>query len=135
MNTLINEITIIIILYEEDENLVLRCLENLKNFKLVIVDNSGNRPLKEKVEKKYKIYKYILNKKNLGYSKAANQAIKIADTEFILMFQADGIIEPQDISKLLETHKKYHNTFIVSPTFFDNDKNLTYNSGAFQKNI
>ena len=131
MNTLINEITIIIILYEEDENLVLRCLENLKNFKLVIVDNSGNRPLKEKVEKKYKIYKYILNKKNLGYSKAANQAIKIADTEFILMFQADGIIEPQDISKLLETHKKYHNTFIVSPTFFDNDKNLTYNSGSF----
>ena len=42
MNTLINELTIIIVLYEEKANLVFQCLENIKNFK---------------------IYKYILNKK------------------------------------------------------------------------
>ena len=32
MNTLYNEITIIIILYEENVQLVLRCLEKIKNF-------------------------------------------------------------------------------------------------------
>ena len=41
-----------------------------------------------------------MNKKNFGYAKAANQAIKSTDTEFILMFQADGIIDQEDISKL-----------------------------------
>ena len=50
-----------------------------------------------------------MNKK-FGYAKAANQAIK-PDTEFILMFQADGIIDQGDISKLLEAHK---NTIIPS---------------------
>ena len=62
---------------------------------------------------------------------AANQAIKSTDTEFILMFQADGIIDQGDISKLLEAHKKYDNSFIVSPTLFDKDKNPSVNSGCF----
>ena len=131
MNILSNEITIIIILYEEKLNLVLKCLQNLKNFKIIIVDNAGDKLLKNEVEKNFKIYKYILNKKNDGYSKAANQAIKLSNTEFILMFQADGVIEQKDIIKLLEAHKKYEDSFIVSPTFFDEDKNLTYNSGSF----
>ena len=93
MNILFNEITIIIVLYEENIQLVLRCLDKIKNFKIIIVDNANNIPLKKKVEKNYKIHKYILNKKNHGYAKAANQAIKLSDTKFILMFQADGIIE------------------------------------------
>jgi len=134
MNTPSNEITIIIILYEEKEKLVLRCLENLKNFKIIIVDNANNIALKRIVEKNYKIYKYILNKKNYGYSKAANQAIKLSDTEFILMFQADGIIKQKDIFKLLDAHKKYENSFVVSPTLFDKEQNLSTNSGNFPEN-
>ena len=136
MNSLSSEITIIIILYEEKLNLVLRCLKNLTNFKIIIIDNAGNRFLKVQIEKHYKIYKYVLNKKNYGYSKAANKAIKLSDTEFILMFQADAIIDPKKILKLLEVHKKYENSFIVSPTLLDEDKNLSLNSGSFpEKNL
>ena len=131
MNYPFNEITIIIILYEEKEQLVLKCLENLKNFKIIIIDNANNIALKREVEKHYKISKYLLNVKNFGYSKAANQAIKLADTEFILMFQADGIIDQKDIFKLLDAHKKYENSFIVSPTLFDKNQNLCANSGNF----
>ena len=131
MNTQYNEITIIIILYEEKEQLVLKCLENFKNFKIIIVDNSNNLALKKQVEKNYKIFKYVLNEKNYGYSKAANQAIKLSDTEFILMFQADGIIDQKDIFKLLDAHKKYENSFIVSPTLFDKEQNVSANSGNF----
>ena len=80
-----NELTIIIVLYEEETNLLLRCLENIKNFKIIIIDNAGNISLKKQVEEKFKIYKYILNKKNYGWSKAINQAIKQCDTEYILL--------------------------------------------------
>tara|TARA_X000000950_G_scaffold137250_1_gene170539 strand:- start:653 stop:1540 length:888 start_codon:yes stop_codon:yes gene_type:complete len=131
MNTPSNEITIIIILYEENEQLVLQCLKNIKNFKIIIVDNANNKVLKRQVEKNYKIFKYILNEKNYGYSKAANQAIKLSNTEFILMFQADGIIDQKDIFKLLNAYKKYENSFIVSPTLYDKDQNLCANSGNF----
>ena len=129
MNTPINEITIIIVLYEEKTNLVFRCLENIKNFKIIIVDNAGNISLKNKIEEKFKIYKYILNKKNYGYTKAANQAIKQCNTEYILMFQADGLISSKDITILLESHKKYENCFITSPTYYDEDSKLSYSSG------
>ena len=131
MNIKFNEITIIIILYEEKEELVLRCLENLKNFKIIIIDNANDVSLKKRIEKSCKIYKYILNEKNYGYSKAANQAIKLSDTDFILMFQADGIIDQEDIFKLLDAHKKYENSFIVSPTLFDKNQNLSANLGNF----
>ena len=129
MNTPINEITIIIVLYEEKTNLVFRCLENIKNFKIIIVDNAGNISLKNKIEEKFKIYKYILNKKNYGYTKAANQAIKQCNTEYVLMFQADGLISSKDITILLESHKKYENCFITSPTYYDEDSKLSYSSG------
>ena len=136
MDTLYNEITIIIILYEENVQLVLRCLEKIKNFKIIIVDNANDVFLKKEVEKNYKIFKYILNKKNCGYAKAANQAIKLSDTDFILMFQADGIIDKKNISKLLETFTKYENSFIVSPTLLDKNENLSTNSGSFpEKNF
>ena len=129
MDSLNGEITIIIILYEEEANLLFRCLENIKNFKIIIVDNAGNISLKNKIEEKFKIYKYILNKKNYGYTKAANQAIKQCNTEYILMFQADGLISSKDITILLESHKKYENCFITSPTYYDEDSKLSYSSG------
>ena len=130
MNTLINEITIIIVLYEEKANLVFQCLENIKNFKIIIVDNAGNISLKKKIEEKFQIYKYILNKKNYVYAKAANQAIKQTDTEYILMFQADRLISNKDIFILLESHKKYKNCFIAAPTYYDKESKLSYNSGC-----
>ena len=51
MKILLNEITIIIVLYEEKLQLVLRCLKNLKNFKIIIVDNANDTSLKREIEK------------------------------------------------------------------------------------
>ena len=48
MNYYSNKITIIIVLYEEEINLILGCLEKIKNFKIIIVDNAGNISLKKK---------------------------------------------------------------------------------------
>ena len=126
-----NELTIIIVLYEEEANLLLRCLENIKNFKIIIVDNAGNISLKNKIEEKFKIYKYILNKKNYGFTKAANQAIKQCDTEYILNLNADCFIAKEDILRLIKSHKKYKNCFITTATFYDQESKLSYNAGCF----
>ena len=136
MNYLIDKITVIIVLFEEEINLIFRCLENVKNYKIIIVDNAGNISLKKKIEEKFKIYIYILNKKNYGYTKAANQAIRQCDTEYILMFQADGLISNKDISILLKSHKKYEDCFVTSPTSYDKDSKLSYNGGCLpEKNL
>ena len=84
MSSLFDEITITIVLYEENLASVSKCLKNLKNFKIVIVDNAGDYNLKEEIEKNFKIEKYIVNKSNTGFSKGSNQAIKLCKTKFIL---------------------------------------------------
>ena len=73
------------------------------------------------------IYKYVLNKENVGLSKAANKAIELVDTPFVLNLQADCEITNPDIDKLHQALKKYDNSFLVSPTFYSDNK-LTFNS-------
>ena len=82
-DNLYNKITITIVLYKEKLDLVFSCLESIKNFKIIIVDNAGSVYLKKKIEEKFQIHKYILNKKNCGVTIAANQAIKQCNTEYI----------------------------------------------------
>ena len=136
MNASTNEITVTIVLYKEKISIISKCLENIKNFKIVIVDNAGDHSLKKKIEKKFQIHKYILNKKNYGVTIAANQAIKQCDTEYILILAADCLISDKDISILLKSHKKYENCFIASPTYYDKGSKLTYNGGGLpEKNL
>ena len=64
-NNLLNkEITIQIVLYEESIDLIYKCLNNLKDFNVILIDNAGNKNLKLRIEENFKIFKYILNKKN-----------------------------------------------------------------------
>ena len=136
MNFIFNELTIIIVLFEEKKDLLFNCLKNIKNFKIIIIDNASNADLKIQVEKNFHIEKYILNKKNYGFTKAANQAIKLCDTDYILNINADCFIKEKDILQLIESHKDYKNCFIVSPTFYDDNLDLTYNGGCFhEKNV
>ena len=136
MNFAFNELTVIIVLFEEKRDLLFKCLENIKNFKIIIIDNAGNSNLKLEVEKNFSIQKYILNKKNYGFTKAANQAIKLCNTDYILNINADCFIKEKDILLLIKSHQNYNGCFITSPTFYDNNLKLTYNAGCFdEKNL
>jgi len=133
MNYASNDLTIIIVLFEESNNLVFNCLKNIQNFKIIIIDNANNTNLKKEIESQFKIEKYVLNTKNLGFTKAANQAIKLCETDYILNINADCFIEEKNIIKLIKSHKKYKNCFITSPTFYDDNLNLAYNAGTFDE--
>ena len=123
------EITITIVLYEENYLSVSKCLENLKSFQIIIIDNAGDHELKKKILDKFNIYKYIINKTNEGFSKGANQAIKLCDTEYILNIESDCLINEKDILNLLESLKKYKNCMVVTPTFYNEDSTISYNGG------
>ena len=66
-NTLKNKITIIIVLYREDYQILYQTLDKIRDFKKIIIDNSNNLELKNKLEANFKIEKYILNKKKYWF--------------------------------------------------------------------
>lgn len=131
MENLVEKVTVQIVLYEENFELIKKCLTNLKGLKVIIVDNKNNLFLKEKVLKQFSIEKYILNKKNIGYSRANNQAAKYVNTEYLLILNADCLIDKISIQILVNTIEKYRNCGLVSPTTYDDKSNLTFSSGYF----
>ncbi len=131
MKNLVEKVTVQIVLYEENYKLIKECLINLKGLKVIIIDNKNNFFLKEKLVSEFSIEKYILNKKNIGYSRAHNQASKYVDTEYLLILNADCLIDKVSIQTLINTIEKNKKCGLVSPTTYDNEGNFTYNSGYF----
>lgn len=135
-DNLYDKITIVIVLYEEEFELINQCLEGIKNFNIIIIDNAGNKKLKKEIQKKFNILNYILNSKNVGYSKAVNQGINLCVTEYVFVFAADGVISIENIDILINAHKKYDNCLLVSPTYYDLNSKLTLNGGTLpEKNL
>ena len=123
------KLSILIILYEENLEIINKCLEKIKDFKVIIIDNANDKSLKNEITKNFKIYKYFLNKKNIGFSKAANQGIQSCDTEYLLFLGADCLITYSGIEQLMLAKEKYKNCFLTSPTFYDHSGKYTYNGG------
>ena len=133
---LYNKITIVIVLYEENLQLISQCLENIKNFDIIIIDNAGNKKLQKEIQKKYDISEYILNPKNVGYSRAINQGIKLCANEYVFVFQADCLMNIENIDILFNAHKKYDDCFLVSPTYYDSNSKISFNGGTLlEKNL
>jgi len=128
------KLSILIILYEENFEMINKCLEKLKDLKIIIIDNANDKSLKDKVIKKFKIHKYFLNKKNIGFSKAANQGIKVCETEYLLILGADCLVTYSDIEQLMLAKEKYKDCFLTSPTIYDHTGKLTYNGGPLNEN-
>ena len=131
---LYKDITIVIVLYKETFELLSKTLIAIKSFKKIIIDNDGNLELKKKIESQFSINQYILNKKNNGFSAGYNQAIKLSKTKFTLVLGPDCIIEEKNIFKLKEKILENDNCFIVSPTSYDENNNLTYAGGLLPEN-
>jgi len=114
------DLSVIIVSYNTSE-LTFKCINSLfsslekeKNisFEVIVVDN-GSEDNTVDMLKKIPIEKdrflIIENKKNLGYAKANNLAIKKASGEFILFLNSDVLISEIDwnkILKFLEKNKK-----------------------------
>ena len=41
------KLTILLILYEENYELIKKCLDKIKNFKIIIIDNANDKDLKK----------------------------------------------------------------------------------------
>jgi len=128
---MINDLTIIIILYQEKLELIRSCLKNIKNFKIIIIDNDNNSKIRNKITSEFSIQKYILHEKNIGFTKAANIAIKLVDTKYVMNINADCLIKENAIIDLLSENQKDPNCFITSPTFYDLNNELSRNSSNF----
>ncbi len=126
-----NKVTVVILIYEENLDVIYECLKSIKNFKIIIIDNANNAKRRDKIQKDFKIDKYFLNMKNYGFSKAINVGIKNCSTDYLLILNPDCIISEKSINILLENLDKYKDCFMTTPTLLNHNNGIEQNASMF----
>nr|NQU92288.1 glycosyltransferase [Bacteroidota bacterium] len=79
---------------------VFKASENI-DCEVFVVDNKSVDGSVEMVQEKFPQVKLIANKDNAGFSKANNQAIKIAGGEYVLLLNPDTVVEDDTFKKVI----------------------------------
>lgn len=69
---------------------------------IIVVDNDSVDGSCQMVTEKYPEVKLIANNENLGFSKANNQAIRIAKGEYILLLNPDTVVEEDSFARIVD---------------------------------
>ncbi|MDR2805562.1 MAG: glycosyltransferase family 2 protein [Dysgonamonadaceae bacterium] len=89
------KLTISIVNYNAGDYL-LRCLASVEQvssetpLRTIVVDNDSRDDSIERAREKYRDVTFILNKENVGFGKAHNQALKQLDTPYVLFLNPDA---------------------------------------------
>jgi GT2 family glycosyltransferase len=104
-------VSIIIATYNSEATLP-DCLASIRNqdyrnYEIIIVDNGSTDGTLAAIDPQET--RLLKNKQNLGFSKANNQALAIAEGEFALFLNSDATIAPNFLSILLPYFERYRN--------------------------
>jgi len=78
--------------------------EDAFDYEIIVVDNAstdGSQEMIKKYEPRFKSLKLIRNRKNVGYSKANNQALSIVKGDYVLFLNSDVMIDSVNFKRLL----------------------------------
>ena len=117
------EVSYVIVCYNS-ERYIRKCIESIKNqthsdFEIIVSDNNSIDKTVAAVNDlllQNKNIKLILNKKNLGYGQAINEAIPLCGGELIVSLNADVSLDPNWTSKLLNKLKSNEKIMALSGT-------------------
>jgi len=104
-------LSIVIVSFNVEELLV-KCLESIeKNSKslpleVFVVDNDSTDNTVLRIRKDFPNVRLIANEKNLGFSKANNQALKKAKGEYLLVLNPDTELKGDTLSKMINFMKR-----------------------------
>ena len=118
-------ITIVLPAYKSRRLLLNHIKKISKKTKIIIVDNSYDKKLKNEIENKFKNVSVFL-KKNIGYGAAINFGSKHVKTKYFLVINPDTKIYKNTIKNLLIAAKKLKVFGALSPDQIEN-KNKNFN--------
>lgn len=99
-----------------------RIYNELKDFKIIVIENSKDLRVKKFFKKKKNI-SVLFPKKNLGYGAGNNYGIKVANTKYCLILNPDTIFSKKEVLKLMDYTKKINDFGILLPRI-DNKKSI-----------
>src|SRR3989304_9040399 len=104
-------LSIVIVSFNVEE-LLAKCLESIEKYsegitkEVFVVDNNSSDNTVLRIRKDFPKVTLIANKKNLGFSKANNQALKKAKGDYLLVLNPDTELKPDTLAKMIDFMRK-----------------------------
>ena len=115
-------LTIVIVTYRTPEKIILDCLQSIDSeIKVLIVENSENFNLKDKILSKFSNVEILCTGKNLGYGCANNYGISLAKTDYILILNPDVICAKDLFSNISDLILKTQDFSIIGCQYLHDD--------------
>ena len=110
-------IAVVIVNYNTREHLraCLATVQTEEPTEVVVVDNASSDGSVEMVQAAYPWVRLYANRKNLGYGAAANQAIASCNAPYVLLLNADTLLESGGLRKLSAYLDQHLRAAIVGP--------------------
>lgn len=123
------DLSIIIVNYNVKEFLLnlLQSIQNAKNdlsLEIIVVDNASDDGSVELVKEKYPDVNLIVNKTNIGFGAANNQALKIARGKYFLLINPDTIVKENTFKEMINFFEKNPSTGIAGCKVLNPDGTL-----------
>ena len=120
----------------QSQQLLYKILEQFhKKYKVIIVENSLDGKIKEKIEKRFQNVDVVIPNENLGLARSYNLGIKRSKTKFVFLNNPDMKITDKSIRELLFCAKKIKNFGAISPVFQNEKIYKNYKIFNKKKNI
>ena len=113
MNNIINQITIVTVIYDSSD-IVIEFFRELNNFKIIVVDNGKNEKVLNIIKNKQNV-EILHQKRNIGYGRAINIAFEKVKTKYFLILNPDLKISETSIYNLYSVINRFEKCGIVAP--------------------
>lgn len=120
------ELSIIITSYKNPSVLRL-CLESLKknvlneNYEILVLDSSTEEDTETLMREDFPEVKFFSHRENLGFAKLVNDGLKKAAGKYILILNADIIVEKKSVDLLIQEFKEDPRLGIIGPKLLNFD--------------
>ena len=114
-------ITFVIVCFRSD-HIIDQCLKSINpDIKVVIVENSNNSFIKDRLEKKFSNVRVLISGDNIGYGRGNNLGLSEVKTKYAFILNPDAYLEKYTLKELYEVKTFLNEDFsILSPKIFNN---------------
>jgi GT2 family glycosyltransferase len=88
---------------------------------IIVVDNASTDGTAQLVRRKYPAVQVIENQRNVGFTRATNQAMAVARGRYLLWLNPDTILEPDSLHQLWTFLEEHPDAGIVGPKVLNAD--------------
>ncbi|MBU4273705.1 MAG: glycosyltransferase family 2 protein [Planctomycetes bacterium] len=119
-------VSIIIVSYNTCE-LLRNCLTSVRektcgvDYEIFVVDNASNDGSCEMLEREFPDVRLVRNRENRGFAKANNQAILMAQGEYVLLLNSDTVLENNAIGVMHEFMRAHPRAAVCGPLLLNAD--------------